>query len=198
MHYMTESGIYVDYSPNTYDFKGVIESIKEIPNKLKEYISKVQENSYKILNEASERYSEAMTEFMYPYMVDDMFRKTDNIAHFLKITNLSNEYHSFLEIKRMMKVIFKDNLNDNNKNELKFLENVLSEFISLIDVVFDMCDSIDDLKELYESENENYISEYKIFERNFFDYKLKFYTEIATQNEDYEAIIRKMYSAVNL
>jgi len=46
MQYTAEYGVYRDYSPN-YDYKRVIESIKEIPRKLKEYIDTLQEKSQK-------------------------------------------------------------------------------------------------------------------------------------------------------
>jgi len=189
------SGISKDYinSEYEYNFKDVITSIKEIPKKLKEYI-----NSLKTHTINREKSQESMMEFMYPYMVDDMFRKSESIAEFLNEKNLSNEYYSFLEIIKMMRIIFKKNIQDNEKNELKFLDNVLEEFVKHIDQLFNLCSSIDDLKKLYKSKNEKYESSYKRFEKKFFEYKLTFYTEIATPNEEYEDIVKKIYNSTNL
>jgi len=139
-----------------------------------------------------------MAEFMYPFMIDDMYRKTDNIAQFLQNRNLSNEYHSLLEIKRMMGVILKKNIFENKENELNFLDDVFTAFTQLIFFIFDQCETETELEKLYATENKDYILKNNSFEKRFFDYKFKFYTEIAPQNEDYENVVKNMFSAVNL
>ncbi|MDR2545053.1 MAG: hypothetical protein LBD03_05855 [Methanobrevibacter sp.] len=82
------------------DLNDTIESIKEIPRKLKEYLNKLQDNPYTVVNNAE--YHQSMMEFMYPYMVEDMFIRANNISSFLDEYNLTNEWHIFLEITSVM------------------------------------------------------------------------------------------------
>ncbi|MDR0911045.1 MAG: hypothetical protein LBM96_00405 [Methanobrevibacter sp.] len=172
-----------------YDLKNTMESIKEIPIKLNEYLHRIKEKSQYLVNEM---FHHSMIEFMYQYIVDDMFIKVNNILSFLRKYNLINEYHNFLEIQRMMKVIIKDDLYENNEDELKFLNNVLNNFMTLIDFIFKNYDL-----ENFDNENSLYLKEYEKFEEEFMNNQYFFYTKIAKFNDEYKDVIGDLYQLMN-
>ncbi|MDR0911806.1 MAG: hypothetical protein LBM96_04295 [Methanobrevibacter sp.] len=189
MNHITNLNNHVGNYSVGYDLKNTIESIKEIPIKLKEYLHEIKEKSQDLINEI---FQQKIIEFMYQYMIDDMFIKVNNILSFLEEYNLTNEYHDFLEIQRMMKVIIKDNLYKNKEEELNFLNDILNDFINLIEFIF----KNQDLKH-FNNKNKTYLKEYEKFEEKFFTKQYFFYTKIAKFNEDYKDVIEDLYKTMN-
>ncbi|MDR3062785.1 MAG: hypothetical protein LBU40_01425 [Methanobrevibacter sp.] len=178
------------------NFKNIIVSISEIPKRLKQYLQELKEKSEQIFN--NETITQSMNEFMYPFFVDDMFRKANNIINFLNEHKLTNEYYAFLEIKQMMKVIIKNKMEDNKIDELTLLDDILSEFISLTDLIFSKCNSKDELSNLYGKKDTEYLAKYEKFEEMFFKYQTQFYSEICTINKDDETIVNCLLDSINL
>ncbi|MDR1721682.1 MAG: hypothetical protein LBR24_01375 [Methanobrevibacter sp.] len=176
------------------DLKDIIDSIKEIPRKLKEYLDKLKDNTYSTLNV---EYHQSMMEFMYPYMVEDMFIRSNNIISFLQEYGLTNEWHVFLEINRMMKIIIKDTLYENNEDELKFLYDVLKDFFNLLDFIFQKFEFSKELNN-FNNEDKEYLKEYNSFKAKFYNYRYHFYTEFVELDEKSIPVVEAISNAINL
>ena len=173
----------------------IIASIKEIPEKLNEFMVKPRKSSDGQIDNVIEKKYESLTNFMYPHTIERLFRNSEALSSYLKSEKLINEYNSFLEIQTMMKTILEKELFEIDEDELDFLEDVLGEFIEHINHVIKLCKS-QDIDKLYE--NKEYFNNYNVFRRNFFDYQMKFYTEIASSNDKYKNTIDKLYECANI
>ncbi|MCL2157706.1 MAG: hypothetical protein FWH54_06765 [Methanobrevibacter sp.] len=177
------------------DLIAPIEYIKKLPEELKK--NRIQlENKEDVHNfEAVEKKKNSFENFLYDRALNDVYQKTEKFLIKLKNIPLMNEYYSFLEIQTMIKTILDKNVSDIDNKELHFLNNVLDVFIKHIDNILKLDKSVN-LSKL--SENEEYLNVYDVFRKTFFDYQMKFYTEIASPDDKFNNIVQQLYDSINL